>query len=457
MSTLELTGDSFSVMSNTTEGFKRNIAEVWEDLSYELEPETLEGMGLFAFGSPNRAEMCPQSDVDILFTSTATQADSGLRADVIKRLQALPYDKIDIPPWENLAVAKNNAVIGSPESDYADATFVAGDQAIGKDYDNLEIKEGFLNRQALQHKLIFQRYFFDYRYSKKDDSMGVNLKYSPGGTRDFIYFDWFYDYQQGLAARIGAETNTPQIYDAINFLGVEGFLPENEVQQLWSAVEHVGFVKHAALELGKGTPQQGKAFMNLPTSIQLLQNYPAYFLSHGLTEPNQTIDFYNSQRQIVYRNRNLLFTHTVQDLAIEKGAEWAEQFNEANSKDALSVVDQKNYVQADHFVKLAYIWKANNLADSSSLSRFAAQEKDSLDWNILASLLCSDHLPASAISVFAENQARLPNYEYLTRMIIKNKSTSAHTLQGLLSLPRLALSDIVDGEYRQLIAQKLES
>jgi hypothetical protein len=83
-------------------------------------------------------------------------------------------------------------------------------------------------------------------------------------------------------------------------------------------------------------------------------------------------------------------------------------------------------------------------------------EQNTLNWSLIASLVSSDHLSPELIHYFAMNQAQLPRYEYLTRMIIKNRNTKTVTLKALLDMPRLALSDIIDAEYRKLLIKKLQ-
>lgn len=420
--------ESFELMQYTTEHFVNQLVHLWTRLGKEYPQINALGYGLFVFGSPKRVEMLPQSDIDLVVISPESPTKDCLRNIIVNQINELPYDKPDIPPWHSINDMELYANIGSPEGDYADAKLVIASPAVRQAYKESRVSDIFASCEHLARKLVFHHYFFDYRYRGKITAKGINLKYSPGATRDLIYFDWYHDLQAVVLKNAQPRRNNlPQLEEAIQSLCDEGMVDESEFRQLARAIDFVVFTKHAVLELLRDTASKGKGYMNFSTANALLAYYPDFYQRTGGFTPQALQIVYDRSRTIIYNVRKRIFESVVQ-----------------------------RFGQAQDLQQMIALWEAIISGNTKQVKLMQKQIRHSTDWHFLAALLTSDQIDPMLIHELATGQATMPGYEYLNRLIIKNMRTSPKTLRMLLQAHSLALSTGVDLEYRNMIINRLK-
>jgi predicted nucleotidyltransferase len=438
-----------TVMHQTSLGLRTELEVIWQDVNAENAGLLTSGYGLLVFGSPNRAEMLPQSDVDVVVITP--DQSSPVRTQLIQRVQSLSYDKIDVPfEWYSLSQLKANALIGSPESDYADTTFIVGTSDINTAHSTEGITDIFFDRSTLQVKLLFQHYFFDYRYATKSAGGGTNLKYSQGGARDFIYFDWYYDYMRGRQARHRSTAEAyPQCFDAIEQLSAMGVLPEEVALQTLGAIDYVGMIKYLALEVNKGTESKGKGFMNQELATRMLASYPDYFMQLGLITPDAVVAYFDVARSVVYRTRTELLGRLFKDVAMDSGITLDGSFDKLTQEQVADIYGNSR------FGRMAQIWRIHQQKNQEALAVLYQEVKEVPDWMMLASIASSDAVSPFILDDIARRYSHIPGFEYMSRVVIKHPFVQRSTLEYLSSLPRLAIDDGMDLQYREHIRNKL--
>jgi len=429
------------LMIDTSRKFRHEVKRVFTESLRRCGIDAESGYAVLAFGSPRRSEMLPNSDGDCILITP--DSDSILRPIFVDALSKLPYDKIDVPSqWTSLEDLSKNASIGSPESDYADVLFISGDPNIRDTFDRGTITEPFFSEDLLLSKLLFQHYFFDFRYDTKFKGNGTNLKYSRGGARDFIYFDWFFDYSQGRLARQNIVSGTPQCYDALDYINNRGLITLKDYHGQRVSMDFIVMVKHLVLEMNKDTTQKGKGYMNVETAERLLQFAPDYFRTLGMLTPLEVVLHFDQSRANIYSLRERVFVHLLGKIGINR------------QSDLVSVV---SYAISERSIPhlIFGIWECGRVYDQGVFTQLFNEFHESDCWMVLASFASSLLISPEQLDTLVRLHAHRSGYEYLIRVAVRNTHVQKQTLGYLLSLPRLALDDDVNDRYREEIVTKL--
>jgi hypothetical protein len=421
----------FKMMGSETEILFTDIQSAYIRASKNHNPEELESLAIFVFGSPNRSELVKCGDIDAFIVS---DENSGLfRESFYKELSLLDYDKLDIPPWKSFEPILQLASTGSPEADYADARFIVGDPRVAERYEELGFTEYFTSLEHVLPKIVFHYFFWKHKYSTSSDHRGINLKYSEGATRDNLFFDWYHDLLLGNRSRESIAEFIPQIYSALSYFEDLQLLDTPDDYSIKEAVNLVNIVKSYGLVSVKDSPEKGEAYMKLSFSEQLFYEFPEVF---GIYKnPRNLLREYNSSRKKIREYKGFVFNN------IEK------MLNNADQSDPLI-----NYCKT-----IIDIWRGENRYDIESIETHLDMIRSNglNPWYYLASILCQPETESKIIDHIARNYLNKPENEYFTRLIIKHPKSNRETLLLVNKLPRLALAPQTEIKYRNIISKRL--
>lgn len=416
--------NAFEVMVYESNILFQKIRDVFYNIEIEFGSEKLEGIALFVFGSPNRLELVKGGDIDAFLISPPGSEEIRIR--IIEELTKLLYDKIDIPDWNSLEQVSIASLSNSPEGDYADASFIAGDAAVLKEYQDRGIRARFFHRTNLLLKIIFHFHFWDLKYERSNE-MGINLKYSHGGTRDILFIDWVHDLLSEGNSRNNLNSSEPQIVGAIRYFKDLGIISYEEASKILDAINTVNVIKYLSLELNLGTPQQGEGYLNPELAARLLSSPE---LESQFSDIYELATAYNNARSIIYSFKCKLYDYV---------------YNLSWGDDA---VYHKELIQS--------LWTDKGNGDYSYLESLVCCDLSKV-WYIVASILCLEHTPSFVIDTIARSFVSQSGFEYLTRLMILHANTSLSTLNFLNSLPTLALAPETELKYRKLLFKRLNN
>lgn len=427
----ELSLDTFEMMAKETESLFVDIQSAYDKAAIQHEPHELENLAVFVFGSPNRSELVKCGDIDAFIISDNQSA--SFRNTLYTELSKLNYDKLDIPPWTNFEPILELASTGSPEADYADARFVAGDPKIAKEYKNLGFLEYFTSVNHVLPKIVFHYFFWKHKYKGSSDQRGINLKYSEGATRDNLFFDWYYDLLQGTKSRDEIELFIPQIQSALKYFEDQKIFETSNNYSILKDISVVNLVKAYGLVSVENTSDKGEAYMKLSFAKRLFDEFPEVFGDYK--NPEEFLREYNISRKRIREYKDKVFENI--ENSLENG----------NKSDPLI-----NYCK-----RIIDIWRNNGRISVASI-QLDLKHLDSLGlnpWYYLASILCQSETNPDVIDHIAQSYLNKPENEYLTRLIIKHPNSRRETLSLINNLPRLALAPQTEIKYRNIISKRL--
>ena len=142
-------------------------------------------------------------------------------------------------------------------------------------------------------------------------------------------------------------------------------------------------------------------------------------------------------KQIIW---NLFIAH----LYSSKGSEWTNKFNNFLAGN-INQLDVDSVEGSDELLQMAIIWNISKKRDSSLFEHVFEEYSKSNSWVILASLCCHMDCPDKILNRVLEKGFR-KGYEYLLRIISRNKNVSKETLKRIIDNPNL--------EYRYKIVAR---
>lgn len=414
--------DTFSLMRETSQRLVNDLSAI-----YDAVDGATHGLTFALYGSPARYEMLPLSDIDLLILrdSNDTSAIAATESS-IRNIRALPYDKIDIPrtivdPVEVMLVANSN----SPDGHVAKAMIVRSPDNSTASNILCRAAEVLQDPKLQLEGLIFDYHFLSHRARTKSQSGGVNLKYSEGGTRDMVYFDWAADYiTSSEASRLSHRLRLPQIEMSLPV--VCQYLDNRiDLQRLKDATHVINTVKHNALLLAK----DGGYFdglMSEQTAHQLSEHF-----WEGSISSDMLMHLHTEARKIVSETKDQLYY-----------AFRTELNNYPDDSDTfftyLKLIDR--------------VW-----SNDAKLNRQAAMQvlSERSRWVDVATVLGQPDVTNAQIDAIVDQVAEQPGYLHALRMAATHPNTSDDTLMKLLSLPRLASDDDIDIRYRGVVQKRL--
>lgn len=392
--------------------------------------------GLFVFWSPKRKEMLPESDVDMVVIVQPQYRDF-----ITNALDGLNFDKLDINERSKLQELSDCVGVWSIESDFCDVRFVAWDQSISDEYDSLKIKERYLDKEMLATKLIYQIPFFDYSYGEKKTNVWVNLKYSNWWYRDLVYFNRLHQFYQWEH-----NNKSPNILQSIELL-----FWKKEADELRKCIDFIGYVKYRILQINKSTSQKWKGFMNAESAKWLIKNDSKKLNKFWIQNERELINRFNECRSTINFFKRKVYSDVVQNI----GKNHDPMIPLIISLETVPEYILSRYQDYSTMTKVAIIRKLINSSNIEWLKRIELLSSNETSRHILASLLCNQNCSLSFMNHIADNQSNINWYEYLNRLIIKNKSVDTDLLIKMRWKRKLVWADSKNDEYVNLINKLL--
>lgn len=415
--------DTISLMSETSLKLVKDLDNIYRH--NVIDSQKIGGVVLGIFGSGERNEMLPYSDVD-----TAIFADDGeVIDDLTSDIKALPYDKIDIPIAGSFDVDKllKLAEENSPDAHSLHLKII-DTSAPNEVSEGLGKIEGVLNsRKSYLGNLIFDYHYLRYRAGKKGSERSPNLKYANGGPRDMLYLDWAASYFTDSGTNKDAECNkVPRIENSIAILSDR--IPGVTRDELTWAIDTVNTVKHHALEIS----HQGGDFdgvLSYQTCENLLKNYDYGDVNNVHELKNQ----HRIARAAISFTKNAVYNKALKELSEDEfGHDFVARMRDIDA-----------------------IWA--NKIDSSARAAAMGRLMHDGGWSSIATVIAqndaSDEQIRSAIMLARQN----PAFSHVFRIAAKHPSASNDTLRYLLGLKKIALDDDVDDRYRKIIQERLKA
>jgi predicted nucleotidyltransferase len=418
--------DTIKLMGKTSLRLMQDLKNIYHAIDGKKNDVTMA-----VFGSPARYEMLPLSDVDVLlFTNDDTNQDNKYIIDKAKILiKSLPYDKIDIPigKFSDVNNLVDLALSNSPDGHVVKTCLVEG-RAERRAVQELNKARDISDRKKmLLENLIFDHHYINYRAHQKHNPLGANLKYSRGGSRDIIYFDWASDYLTGAKTSSRARsTGVPQIKYSVPI--VCDYIGEQDTQDnLVKSINVINTVKNQALTLKK----QGGHFdglMSEETAKQLLFNYD--YRNAG--DVNGLISAHELARSIIASIKQKIYNKTIKDIDCK--------------------LDETEDVK--YLLSIDSIW---NNSDPNKRDEIIKSLLERGRWVDVATVICQDNADADSIDRAVAIALKKPAYAHILRIAAKHVNTASETLYKILASNQVAGDEDVDRRYRDIIIKRLEA
>ncbi|MEM4240288.1 MAG: nucleotidyltransferase domain-containing protein [Candidatus Woesearchaeota archaeon] len=378
----------------------------------------LDGIAVFFFGSLARQEMIPESDLDILIIRKKdTPQYFAFRKEFIKQVSALNFCKVDIPEWGTLKdcrIAISKSI--TEGNQVAESLFVYGDLSIHDAVEKLKKAHNTVERR--ERVICFQKLYFDQYYAQKTRPNGVmNVKYCHGGTRDFLFPYWF-----ALLKSYDFPSEESSVENSILFLLKKRIIPITMCARYYKSAEFLILLRNAILALNRGTSDEGLTYLDEATfhKIHAAHVFPKL----------KTIDVLKKEcmRQ-VHNNKllkDLVWKLFLNHLKTARGSSWFKKFNIFLKG---KIKSMRQLPRKDVLLQVALIW---GLSKRHRLfSEIFRKLSSSKNWDVLCSLCCHKDCPPEILDKIGRGQGCVKGYEYVLKIIGRNKNTPFKTLQAI--------------------------
>lgn len=426
-------GEGFVYVTEYSNSFKKLIERNAQKAKRESFNDIPNGIGIFLFGSPSRQEMVDESDADIMIIRKENNEDyEKFRQKFMKSLEEEDFPKIDIPSWGTLeecetylksCITEGNQVI--------EAKFIWGDPTIEVELN--KIKDKYCNVDKFERILCFQKLYFDQYYSQRIKNGSKNVKYGHGGTRDFMFITWFsnlLDLSEGKKINFG--NHFPQSYLSLSNLYARKLIGFKDYLKFLKNLEIVMILRNQILIQNKWTPNEGLTYLDEQTINILFKR--KIFRNKEIKNTRILREYLESAIDNVSELKRLIWNLYLENLRQSRGIEWYNNFSkilEGNiSKEVIRLIEP-----SDTISKMGVIW---NLNKEDALFKEIFEEYSSLnEWEILASICCHKDCPPEILDRIAMEKAITKGYEYILRIISRNKNTLQKTLENIINNERL--------------------
>lgn len=175
-----------------TRKFDRMVRESYWDVAMNLFGTKIpSGFAVFAYGSPGRIELVGgDSDADIfLIEKTKTSQSTEFKKRLKEKWGTFGFSKVDLPPWgtyDEIDVYLDKSLVEGNQ--VLETRFLAGDESVMQEVSQRKQKFDSIERGL--RNIIFNRLYFNQYFRQRVRDGALNLKYCPGGSRDFPFVYW---------------------------------------------------------------------------------------------------------------------------------------------------------------------------------------------------------------------------------------------------------------------------
>lgn len=422
----------FVYVTNYSYKFLKLIQSMAERAEKVLPSKKLNNMGVFLFGSPSRQEMIDESDADIMIVRKEDNEDYTLfRSEFISLLEKEKFPKIDIPEWGSFedcesylkhSVTEGNQVV--------EAKFVYGDNSIN---DFMEmLRDKYCTSERFEKVFCFQKFYFDQYYTQRTKPGIKNVKYGHGGTRDFMFLTWFTNILDLLEGRkINIEDNFPMVHKSLGSFYERRLINFEDYKKYLKSINIVLILRNEILIQNKWTNEEGLTYLDNPTLKTLFKR--KVFVEDSLLDEENLKSYLDEHIKNVIELKQRIWDLFVAHLYKTRGCAWADIFKELTTG-RISNLEKIDYT--DELLQMAVIWNIK-MDDPNLFKQIFDKYSKSQSWTVLASLCCHPQCPNEVLDNIATDVGCKKGYEYLLRIISRNKNVSRETLRKIIDNPIL--------------------
>ena len=396
------------------------------------------GVAIYSFGAPARREMFGASDADVaVYRSGQSDKELQLRERMIRSLGYFNFTKVDTPVWGTINDIRRYMGTSVTEANQVmEAQFICGDVQLRDQVERLRVS--LSNTDTIARNLVFQFFYFDQYFQKKESPDHLNLKYSPGGIRDFLFPMWYAQLRHGVEG----DLRTTAMERGLVSLYEDGLLPLDEVTDILRYSSVIGFVRDEIMRL---TPGDVDGKLNFQKAVELYQKRPHLFGS-----PQNIIQLVEEGRQRTSSAKSKVWDGLCQYFASTKSESWNIHFKRALTGDSSGLPLELEF---DEVINTARIWKLDAVSAGNS-TNYLQEISESDSWIVLASLLSCPYVSGKVIDSVIKRKGLEPGYEYLLEIAARNANLETTTLEFILAdsstEPRFKKPAIALGKVRGL-------
>jgi len=444
--------DSFNLMTDLSNAVISMVENVYEYESQKIYSDSLvDNFAIFLYGSSSRNEMSSYSDIDIHIIDEKNSLESNLlKKNIIDDLDTFRFGKIDDPNWKNLKTIEKYVSKSITEGNQIiDAKYICGDKSISKNIQLMKDKYDDLERNV--KNIFFQKFYLEHYYSNRSSEDVPNVKYSSGGYRDLLTFDWF-DKTMDISYNLWLKNSSegPYVLNALHNLYLNNLIDKSQFQQIKTSVNFISLLRNEMLHVNINTSDEGITHLDPNTRERLWNFSKDYFQFEGAKNSDDILKLFNQHSEIVSWTKELMWKNI---LALEtriRGTKWRVSLDEILDiktpgfrRISLSETD-------DELLQIASVWGSHYYGDQDIFSTIAKNYVSNSNWEVQASLACSNLTPPEVLHEIGSERAKEEGLGYILRIIGRNPSTSKETLISIVE------DSSLEDRYRKVARLNLE-
>ena len=430
--------------------FRHLVRHIARGISREVfQREEADQVSVFLFGSSARVEMLGESDADVLVIRREdTPATKRFRNRFVEALKPYRFSKIDVPVWGTLGHCRAYLERSLVEANQLmESRFVVGSQSIRHQFERMQNE--FDHPGLLERILVFHYHYFNQYYHQRGRPHEPNLKYGHGGTRDFLIPIGLYQLLEGC--RVTRRSMEPTLIRALRSMMARGLISAGEGHRYREAANFIAFLRNELLILNKHGENRGLTFLTQGHVEHLAGRLKRKFAS--TEELKYQID---QSRELVFRWKQDCWRHLFHYFCHNRDPHWIACLKKIHSGQVSEAFLEKLFHE-DVVLNVFAIWSLDAQGPRASpqgglgvFESYFRQLGHSNQWEILCSLACHEKCPAPILHHIASNQGRRRGYEYVLKIIARNRNTSRETLN------LIAQDGRIDFRFRQPAAVRLQ-
>jgi len=413
-----------------TKRFDRLIRQSYEQIGLDIYGvKHTPGVAVFAYGSPGRRELIGgDSDADIfLIEKERTEKSKKLRKKLKEKWETFGFSKVDLPTWgtynEIETYLEKSLVEGNQ---VLETRYLTGDSFVAQDV--LERKRKFDSIERGLENIVFNRLYFNQYFRQRVRNGALNIKYCHGGSRDFLFVYWHDRLDRMMEGDPDDPSYTPRIESGLNRLVSQGKIDEKKLGNLIEAINFSTELRSDVLSLNKSTPERGLTFLDGSTLERLH--------SIGYPDPETIRSYFEEYRMRIENLSRLVWDETIKKAGRLRGKLWEEKFRKAYLP-AIRENIREQIPSDDPLLSTALIWGASESRQKDLFDFLVRKHKGSENWSVIGSIVCSPLCDEKILHHFGTGQLKEKGYEYLLRVVARNRNVSQETLRSIVGDSRL--------------------
>ncbi len=426
--------------------FEGIVREVYSKTAAEVfGQDSTPDMAVFSYGSPSRLEFAGgDSDADVFLAERVrTKKGRRFRERFEASLGTYGFSKVDLPHWGTLAEVDKYLEVSLVEGNQVlETRFLAGDAKIKQEVEKSVRRFDSPEREIAN--IVFNRLYFDQYFKQRARAGFPNIKYCPGGSREFLFFYWYDRLCNKMEGRDSSLSGIqqPKVKEGLERLFMEGSITGGQFGLSLEAVNALIEIRTDALKVNKGTPQRGLTILDKEMMESLRREF-------GYPVNTEIVDQFTKYSSRVRKAADVAFGETIKRAAQIKGEEWQSKFLEAINSET-SEGDRMQIPCEDVNVRVASLWGATNSDQRRAFNAVANRYSSSTDWGTLCSIACSPLVGPRILHEIGTGIAKEKGYGYILRVVARNKKVSRETLTSIAEDPAL------EKRYKEVAISALE-